>query len=760
MMDARRTGLDAAAALSAACLLMFSGCSSGGGEDGPQCSQTGALAEQLEAKMIVREGGSEARDTYVIDASAVAGTTQTYTFTIRNEAAPIQTAAQLKITGVELIETNESGATAEGQFTCTDAAGDPCADAGFAAVVPDNPAFDLACADDGAQVQQEVRVGFTPPASGPLHQAKLRIYTEGDPSLGPNTPFEVAFEALAGTPRLTCAAQSAVELGNVPVGGSAEDTLVCTNTGNAKAVVSRIEWFSQDSPPVSATFKDVNIVDLDTPFEGEPPLEVLPGQQLIFDVAFSGLTKDTRQSATLRISTNNVIEPVISVQYIINGSGPCLKVEPSNVAFGDSPVGLASQREINVSGCGTSPVVITGIALNSDSAASYALDFSTGDFAGDEAPTEDAPLTLNLGGTGATLRVLYEPTAAGTPEAGAITFTYLDAEGTGSLTKEAVVTGTGAEAVCPTACITFAGGTAPPGGKPPDEVGDEVQAIPQSGLQFSAACSSAAAGQQIASYAWKLSQPSGSSASLSPSAAAEKITFAPTVTGEYLLSLEVTDSLNTPSCTAAELLVRVVPDNKLFVELTWVTPGDDDETDDAGADLDLHLAHPLASKVCDQPDLDKNGEPDPWCAPCYDAFLVNKTPDWGQSGNALDDPGLDLDDGDGAGPENTSIPVPETDLPYTIGVYYWDDNGFGPSVPKVRIYLDGELAWEKKGPQMVTGDMWCVASASWRPDDPDYADNIQPCPGADDDGVLLTKKYPFCSPLESYECEQAISLCN
>lgn len=70
---------------------------------------------------------------------------------------------------------------------------------------------------------------------------------------------------------------------------------------------------------------------------------------------------------------------------------------------------------------------------------------------------------------------------------------------------------------------------------------------------------------------------------------------------------------------ASCLDVVVVPEEAVHIELIWDTPGDADQTDEgpvAGADMDLHLAHPLASGA----DLDCDGKPDPWFDTNFDCF--------------------------------------------------------------------------------------------------------------------------------------------
>ena len=172
--------------------------------------------------------------------------------------------------------------------------------------------------------------------------------------------------------------------------------------------------------------------------------------------------------------------------------------------------------------------------------------------------------------------------------------------------------------------------------------------------------------------------------------------------------------LSLPQKSCAE--VSVVPEDAIHVELTWHTAADANEQDtgpDAGSDLDLHLGHAYAK----QADVDGDGAPDPWFSNPFDAFWFNPGPNWGGWASSADDPRLDLDDTDGAGPENMNLGAPEgtTQQPvaYDVGVHYWHDHGFGPSTATVRIWIDGVLV-AMLGPQpMQPLDMWHVARIWW-----------------------------------------------
>jgi hypothetical protein len=101
-----------------------------------------------------------------------------------------------------------------------------------------------------------------------------------------------------------------------------------------------------------------------------------------------------------------------------------------------------------------------------------------------------------------------------------------------------------------------------------------------------------------------------------------------------------------------------VPDKDLHIQLVWTTPDDPDETDMTGTDLDLHLRHP-----------DANGG---WNSDAgqFDCYFANKTPDWGAQLDPADNPTLDIDDTNGAGPENINLAHPEA-ITYDVAALYF-----------------------------------------------------------------------------------------
>ena len=166
--------------------------------------------------------------------------------------------------------------------------------------------------------------------------------------------------------------------------------------------------------------------------------------------------------------------------------------------------------------------------------------------------------------------------------------------------------------------------------------------------------------------------------------------------GDFVLELATDADEGAPPM---RLLLRAVPDSDIHVQLVWDTPGDADQTDGEGSDVDLHLLHPRGHD---------------WAEPPLDCHYANANPDWGPPGEP-GNPSLDIDDVNGAGPENINLDAPEEveGSRYCVGVDYYRaenflvmDATYGPSTATVRIYLHGSLASEQSRPLLATHHFW------------------------------------------------------
>jgi hypothetical protein len=193
--------------------------------------------------------------------------------------------------------------------------------------------------------------------------------------------------------------------------------------------------------------------------------------------------------------------------------------------------------------------------------------------------------------------------------------------------------------------------------------------------------------------------------------------------GTYIIELRVVDDQGltapSPDCPQSPVQVRVqaLPDEDIHLQLVWNTPADDDQTDEFGADVDIHFMHPRGAE---------------WFRSPWDCHYANGNPDWGEANRPDDNPSLDIDDTNGAGPENINLDNPEDTQvlgrPYRVGVHYYRSEGrnrrlsYGPSDVTLRVYLGGELAGEFTRQLVTAYDLWEVVNIHW----PGAANPLQP----------------------------------
>jgi len=369
---------------------------------------------------------------------------------------------------------------------------------------------------------------------------------------------------------------------------------------------------------------------------------------------------------------------------------PCIQVNPVTLQFGGQQLFGKAVLPVEVVSCGKAPLHVTGIELMDGSHPAYGLEM-TDELSGGVVPPDEQRTYL----------VSYRPEE---PSPVGDDGRYLMDHGLLRITSDAPdptmelpISGVSVTKSCPTAIGIV-------------QEGDE--AIPQTNLHLWGDQSFTAIGA-VASWKWHVEQPSGSASVFVPSDTFPNPTFEANVAGEYVFALEVGDEAGNASCIPWQQSVMVIPDEAIHIELLWSTPGDPNESDqgpEAGADVDLHVAHPLADTGLD---LDGDGEPDPWFDQPYDCFWFNGHPNWADSSMTVDDdPGLDRDDTDGAGPELLNLNQPE-DVTYGIGVHYWSDHGYGNSFVTLRIYIHAELVLEIAGVELTELDLWEAATIEW-----------------------------------------------
>ncbi|MSP90745.1 MAG: choice-of-anchor D domain-containing protein [Myxococcales bacterium] len=693
---------------------------------------SGKTRIETAAKLEVRDpAGAAASASVVIDGAPMAtGSVREFVLVLSNTAPPIS-ARPLTVKSVALVETDADGKVVSTgpQFTCKGPGGKPCAEATWPVLVP--AGLDAACKPKDSVASTALTVTYTRGTAATPRKARLDVTVEGDP-LWKDAPRTLEFKVQIGSPKLVCVPAS-VDFGKVAKNQGAEAPFKCTNAGTGQLVFDSLEIVAP-SMPVEVQVAGGPTVTPTKPFAGTPKLALAANETLEMTVRLLPIAEQEKLVATLRITTNDAGIGTLQVPLKANATGPCLKASALSVEFGAVPVGSQAKLQASLESCGTEDVALTGLGLEPGSTAGFQVEPFGCVTDGGAAPTVQKPLVLPPTAK-CTFYVTFSPSQVGTKATGKIVVPW-----NAGVTTDIALSGEGVQAACPVACLTLKN----------DANGQKVLAgkdvVPQTPLTLDAACSSAPQGHVIDTWKWSVAQPQGSFSTFAPSAQAKVVKFQPNISGKYTFSLDVTDDSKVSACKPAVFELNVIADDLIHVELTWDTPTDPNKTDTgkdktgawAGSDVDLHLAHPNAIKAAGQPDFDKNGEPDPWFAPCDDAYWFNKLPKWGDLSDPEDDPRLDLDDYDGWGPENLNIKAPEPGLAYFVGVYYASDNQYGLSTPRVRVYLDHKSVadLDKTGPAMKTGDLWCVARISWNPN------KITPCKGADAKGNLVTPAYP------------------
>ncbi|MCB9730654.1 MAG: hypothetical protein H6744_09115 [Deltaproteobacteria bacterium] len=555
----------------------------------------------------------------------------------------------------------------------------------------------------------EVRVRYLKQSDGLPRQATL-VFSSND-RFEPTTTITISTES--GAPRLAVDPEQ-VEFGLVSKDSTAEKRLTLLNTGAKTLNVSGFRiaqngHFGVKEYAIGGNPDNPLAVDL------AEAIQIGPGSAMPITVTFVSDSPAPAQGELLIYSDDPKTGSTgLSVDLVANQNGPCILVEPRRVDFGAKLVGTIATIEMKVTSCGTEPLEIRQITLTPDSSGDFDLPLDGPGGLPGGAPTPLKPILVPINGS-INVPVTFVPDEVNARDADLVPIpdegVVLIDSNAFEAQAEVELSGVGADLICPTAVIDIA-------------EGEEV--IPQTVLHLDGTQSFASAGP-IASYFWSVTQPDGSQEKLLPTPTDPEPQFQVNVVGLYEFRLSVFDANGLKSCEDAVYQVIVQPDQAIHVELTWVTPGDEDETDVGearGSDMDLHFTHPNATG----PDLDGNGEPDPWFDELWDCFWYNPEPNWGTfDPNADDDPSLDRDDTDGAGPENLNLGVPEeSGVPgdptrYRVGVHYWDAHGFGDATATVRIFTYATEIYAGEM-ELTEKDMWCVGEVLW----PDAV--VEDCP--------------------------------
>lgn len=498
-----------------------------------------------------------------------------------------------------------------------------------------------------------------------------------------------------------------IDYGRVGAGAERVEIVEVSNIGNATLLIEDI--LVNGSPDFSTRINDQPLADnpgllADPDGDGAPGLS--PGTGFRLQAVYAPQV-DGPDAGEIVVYSTDARRPQESVQLLANGASPCIRVNPDTLEFPSALTGQTTRRPVSIESCGGQPLEVTAVYLADGSSPVYAVDndalpalpFQIPAFVMDEAPPTQ------------------QVVVAFSPEDTAAYGGTLIIESNDPLNPriEVPIVGRGTLNDCPVAAVGQ----------------DTYNALPLDIVALDATDSTDADGPDglPVRYHWTVvERPNGSTAEpverfqnprdpantgLPDRPETPEALFFVDLAGRYVLELTVEDNLGlsapSESCPQDRALITInaVPNEDIHIQLVWHTPGDRDQTDGDGSDVDLHLLHPRGRN---------------WAQAPLDCYYANGNPDWGPAG-PNGNPSLDIDDVNGAGPENINLDVPEDTsalgAQYRIGVDYYRAENFGgggtwgPSEVTVRIFLGGVQAGEWVQVMQATHHFWEVASIIW-----------------------------------------------
>ena len=530
-----------------------------------------------------------------------------------------------------------------------------------------------------------------------------------------DTPFDTPEAEIIDCGRLRVE-PNPVDFGRVRTGATKTVAFTVSNTGECDLEVN--DLFLTGSAYFEFTIAEEEGVDVEyEPFEPELPFLLEPSESISLSMTFLPW-KDGFAEGTLIVRSNDPEDQEVDIPVAANGDQACILVtEESGVDFRQRLIGEDHPRTITITNCShRADLLLSNVELNEhlelDGLDRYILSST---------PDLSTPMTIAPQGS-TSVSLTYSPILY-TPENrpddcsneegceiadGSVLVVESNDEVKSPLEIE--VRGAGTNNHCPTAVARARiQGT--------DLWDTQLDSIPLEILEFDGRSSSDPEGG-IANYQWEVTnRPEGSTANFAPNSSVPNPTFFLDLVGTFTFQLRVFDEQGTESCDSATILAVATPDSDVYVQLVWNTPGDRNELDTGagtGSDVDLHFMHPSGT-----------WNTDPW-----DCYWDNKNPNWGDPSARNDDPRLEIDDTDGAGPEVLHLDNPEgTEAArnqYKVGVFYLNEHGYGTVNATVRIFLDGRERFGLTFLALENQQFWDVARINWPTGDIERVHRLYP----------------------------------
>ena len=414
----------------------------------------------------------------------------------------------------------------------------------------------------------------------------------------PDPVIEIPVELTDATAQINVSPM-AHDFGRVPAGEVSEHEFRISNIGQVALDVKKILLNgSQDFVPLiddEGTQKDPRRLDREV-------LQTLePDEQMIVTVRYAPQVEGD-DAAQMVISSTDSRNPDIVVNLTANGATPCLKADPPALEFLTSLVNRTDSRQLTLQSCGGASVEITDVYIKEGSDPAFKLPENQVDADGDQ---QMWPSTLPAWGEMDRSQGIPPPSlnivVEFTPTEQRIHNGTLVIKSTDPVTptREISLLGRGVENACPQARATIQEVTVRPldtvkldGSPSIDQDGPENKPIQYTWVITERPMGSVS--QPVESYFNPADPASGGPADDERTPTSE---FFIDIAGTYTAELRVTDNLGLDSVTCdnpAVVTIIAKPEEAILVQLSWRTPGDMNETDGDGTDLDLHLLHPNA----------------------------------------------------------------------------------------------------------------------------------------------------------------------
>ncbi len=416
--------------------------------------------------------------------------------------------------------------------------------------------------------------------------------------------------------------------------------------------------------------------------------------------------------AELSIRSSDAVQREIKVSIVGNSVESCISVRPNPLDFTGAALYSTVTKPVSIESCGLQPLTISRFYIEQAGDQTFWIDIDS-----PQAPLRLPGRTVGEAAPSESLFVNFVPNRA-QAYAGKL---VIESDAKLQPRFELPLSGEGLINDCPTARISSNNLQLAPGdfveldgSRSFDEDGHIVR------WEWSLVSHPEESRAQIAERYQNINQPNDSAVPDDPST--PKAKFFVDAPGTYVFELRVSDDLGSGAesgaCASsiARLNVEVKPNTEIWVQMLWSTPGDSDETDAYGTDIDLHLKKPGTAWKGDS--LSVTDDPAK-----YSCSAQNRRPDWGEEG-AANDPVLDLDDTNGAGPESIYIISPEraSDMggPYQVAAYYYRAcadfdcrEPYGASNVTIRVFLGGELNTEWQNTLESNHSWWVAGNLYW-----------------------------------------------